>query len=37
MSALVLHWLAALLIVMGLLSIAAGIQEWLIWRKGKAK
>lgn len=37
MSALVFYWLVALLAVIAVLSIAAGIQEWLIWRKEKSK
>ena len=37
MSALVLYWLVSLLVVMAVLSIAAAIQEWLIWRREKEK
>jgi hypothetical protein len=30
-----LDYLAACMVVIGLLSIAAGVQEYLEWRKGK--
>jgi hypothetical protein len=28
-------WLAAFMIVLAILTIAAGVQEWLEWRRGR--
>jgi hypothetical protein len=30
-----LHWVGAFLIVVGLLCVYVGVQEWLEWRKGR--
>jgi hypothetical protein len=32
---LLLHWVAAFLVVIAILMVGTGIQEWLEWRKYK--
>jgi uncharacterized membrane protein YidH (DUF202 family) len=32
-----LHWIASFLIVIGILSVAAGVQQWWEWRKENRK